>query len=369
MNGQDAYEVLGVSRGASTSDIKKAYHHLALEYHPDRNPGSLKAEVRFKEIVVAYEAINDPKKRAAYSAAPKSAPAKAAPSGFDKQWDDVFFQIFRSRAGMKNRSKAPKEARDLEAEVDVTFEEVVRGGKFLLYSGREELRRRVNCGHCRGTGTDPSVEKTLCRLCGGSGEVSFKQGVSSEITVPCVPCMGEGRFTQKECPSCRGEGRLRERVYFDVPPGAKNGEVFLLKNLGDQDLSRNGDLRVTVHIRPHKIFKRFRNDILMDLPITILQATFGDKVHIPTLHGQKILRIPAGTQSGTQFSLTEKGLSSQGRATGDHLVTVKVETPNTPGRKLKKLLEEFDRLSNDSTYPRRKEFLDKVKSFLRKKPD
>ena len=204
MNGQDAYEVLGVSRGASASDIKKAYHHLALEYHPDRNPGSLKAEVRFKEIVVAYEVIKNPDTRPANDTAPQGAPAKAARGGLDKQWDDVFFQIFRSRAGMKIRSKSPQEARDLEAEVDVTLEDVVRGGKFLLYSGREELLRQVNCGHCRGAGTDSSAEKTLCRLCGGSGEVSFKQGVSSEITVPCVPCMGEGRFTQKECPSCAG---------------------------------------------------------------------------------------------------------------------------------------------------------------------
>ncbi|MEE9256345.1 MAG: DnaJ domain-containing protein, partial [bacterium] len=197
MNGQDAYEVLGVPRDARTPEIRKAYRRLALDHHPDRNPGDARAEARFKEIVIAYETLKDPKKRATYDTSSREARPPAARGDFDEEWEDIFSQIFRGGGREKKRASPASERRDLQARVDISFEDTVKG------TGREvSVKRLVLCRRCRGKGTDPDAEPAECRLCGGTGEVKFRRGLA-ELSIPCGTCMGEGRAVGEKCPECR----------------------------------------------------------------------------------------------------------------------------------------------------------------------
>ncbi len=395
----DAYEVLGVSRDASTSDIKKAYHHLALEYHPDRNPGDPKAEARFKEIVIAYEAIKDTKQRAAYGAGPKSAPVITAPAGFDKEWEEFFSQIFKSRAekkkpretreeirgaeagpsldemwdeafsqhhqsreaGKKPRN-TPDKGRDVEVQLDITLEDAANGGNHIV-----PFRRHVLCTRCHGTETDPYSKSTVCHSCRGHGEIRFMRG-GRDIAIPCETCFASGLLRHKPCGKCRGEGRnlVEADIQVKLYAATNDEERIQFYQYGDEGLFDTGDLYVTVRILPHKIFKRSRSDILLSQPINSLKATLGGRIIVPTLHGQVKLRIPPGTGSGQVFRLKGKGLSpTDGRRVGDQIVTVAIKPPSWLGNKLRWLLGEFGRLAGDATHPLRKRFLDKVKSFLR----
>jgi molecular chaperone DnaJ len=302
VNGQDAYEILGVSRDASASEIKKAYHHLALEFHPDRNPGDPQAEARFKEIVIAYETLKDPKKRATYGTSRPETRPRAASGDFDEEWEDIFSQIFRGKEGEKKRQGPADEPQDLQARVDISFEDALKG------TDREvSVKRLVLCRRCRGKGTDPDAEPTECRLCGGTGEVKFRRGLA-ELSIPCGTCMGEGRAVGDQCPDCRGAGRRREeeRIRVKVPAVASEGTQFRVRGKGDEGVGETGDLFVTIRIKPHKIYKLSGQDILLSQPINIIQATLGGTIIVSTLHGQVKHRIPRGTGSGQVFRLRGK---------------------------------------------------------------
>ncbi|MFP6870715.1 MAG: J domain-containing protein [Nitrospinota bacterium] len=362
MNGRDWYAVLGVPPGADAEKIKKAYRRLALECHPDRHPGDKDAEARFKEIVIAYEALSDPEKRAKYGRMRK-VPDTPKPAGqFDEGWEEVFSQIFRTRAGEKIHRNTPEKGRGIDARLDITLEDAATGGNHIL-----PYHRQVLCSRCRGTETDPEGESAECRLCGGAGEVRFRRG-SSEVAIPCGACMGEGRIRREQCPECRGEGRIRteESRQVKVHAAVNDGERILFARYGDEGVSDTGDLRVTIHVRPHKIFERSgRYDILLSQPINVLQAVMGGQIIVPTLHGQVKLRIPAGTRDEQVFRLRGKGLSRPAGEAGDQLVTVTLETPTRVGKKLRWLLGEVGRLSGAFSHPLKKRLLDKVKSFLR----
>lgn len=363
---RDAYEVLGVPRGAGVTEIKKAYRKLALDYHPDRNPSDKNAETRFKEIVIAYETLKDPKKRAAHDSAPRGARTGAGPVDFSPEWEEFFSRIFKSRRDGESGSRAAAPSRtpggDLQARVEISLEEAATGAARDI-----EVHRRVVCESCEGKGVDPGAQPSECIHCRGSGEVRFKQGLA-DVSIPCSTCMGEGVHIREKCAACRGAGRRRERerIRVKVPAAVEEGTQLRVRGKGNEGEGEAGDLLVAVRIKPHKIFGRAGNDILFNQPITFTQAALGDEVLVPTLEGQVKVRIPAGTQTGQIFRLKGKGLSpAGGRGAGDQLVSITVETPIRLNKKLRQLLTEFQRFSTDSTNPLSKRLLDKVKSFLR----
>ena len=361
----DAYEILDVPRNTGANEIRKAYRKLALDFHPDRNPGDPEAEARFKEIVIAYETLRDPAKRAAHDSLPRGSgtrsPRTDKDSGpFDQEWEDIFSQIFRGRRGAKKPAR--ERGSDLQSRVEITLEEAAAG-----VSREVSVDRLTVCGQCRGEGTDPEAAAVACRLCGETGEIRFHRGLA-EAAIPCATCMGSGTHSRKKCPGCRGAGRLRqrERIRVKVAATVVDGTQLRVRGKGNEGGGETGDLLVGVRIKAHKIFERSGNDIFFNQPITIVQAALGDEITVPTLGGRVKVRIPAGTQTGQIFRLRGKGLSPPGgRRTGDQLVSVTVETPIRLNKKLRALFREFQRLSSASTNPLTKRFLDKVKSFLR----
>jgi molecular chaperone DnaJ len=372
---RDAYEVLGVLRGAGVTEIKKAYRKLALDYHPDRNPSDKIAETRFKEIVIAYETLKNPKKKATHDSAPKDARPGAGPTDFSPEWEEFFSRIFKSQRDKKGRSGAAAPARtpggDLQARVEISLEDAATGAEREI-----EVNRRVVCEICEGKGVDPGAQPSECIHCRGSGEVRFKQGLA-EVSIPCSTCMGEGVHIREKCAACKGAGRYqtRERIRVKVPAAVVEGTQLRVRSRGDEGEGEAGDLLVAVRIKPHKIFGRSGNDILFNQPITFTQAALGDEILVPTLEGQVKVRIPVGTQSGQTFRLKGKGLSpAGGHEAGDQLVTV--ETPIRLNKKLHQLLEQFQRFVNKkiqclrkelqrySTNPLINRLLDKVKFFL-----
>ncbi len=360
MGPPDAYEVLGVPRDATAVELRSAYRRLALEHHPDRNPGDPDAERRFKEIVLAYERLRDPRQRAAYDAGQRP---RGRRGDFDEEWEEIFAQIFRGAHRKEAGEGAPAQARDLRARLDITLEDAAQGAEREIH-----LRRWVWCDACRGRGADPEAPPAACPLCGGSGELRFKRGLA-DLAIPCSTCEGKGRYVRERCGACGGEGRSRResRLRVKVPAAVEDGAQLKLKGKGDESAQRGeaGDLYVGVHIRPHPLFRREGLDILFDLPVSFPQAALGDEVVVPTLNGEVRMRIPAGTQSGRVFRLRGKGLSpAGGLRTGDQRVRVLIETPTRLNERQRRLLEEFQRISTPSTNPRRRKFLEKVKSFL-----
>ncbi|MBI3026267.1 MAG: J domain-containing protein, partial [Candidatus Tectomicrobia bacterium] len=233
----DPYAVLGVRRDASPAELRAAYHRLALAHHPDRNPGDPRAEERFKEIVLAYEVLRDPPRRAAHDAG-----KRPGPSGFDEQWEEIFAQIFRRARPAAGR---PEDGpRDLQARLEVTLEEAAGGVAKEIASSRW-----VRCGTCRGKGEDPAAQPAECPLCRGSGELRYKRGLAG-FSIPCSACEGRGRAVRERCPACGGEGRQRreERLRVQVPACAGDGAHLKLRGKGDEGAARGeaGDLIVTV---------------------------------------------------------------------------------------------------------------------------
>ncbi len=362
----DAYEILGVPRNINATEIRKAYRKLALDFHPDRNPGNPEAETRFKEIVIAYETLRDPAKRAAQDSVPPGSDPGLGndASTFDQEWEDIFSQIFRGRRGAKKPARA--RGGDLQSHIDITLEEAAAG-----VSREVPVDRLSVCGHCRGEGTDPEAEATECRLCGGTGEIKFYRGLAV-VAIPCATCMGSGVHAREKCPECRGAGRRRrrERIRMKVPAAAMDGAQLRARGKGDEGGGGTGDLIVTVRIKAHKIFKRSGNDILLNHPITIAQAAMGDEIIVPTVNGRVKVRIPAGTRTGQIFRLKGKGISPPGgppggQGSGDQLVSITVETPIRLNKKIRALLLEFQRLSSVPAHQLTKRLLDKAKSFLR----
>ncbi|MEK6711322.1 MAG: molecular chaperone DnaJ [Nitrospinota bacterium] len=358
MKAADPYAVLGVPRDANPTELRAAYRRLALDHHPDRNPGDPKAEARFKEIVLAYEVLRDPLRRSAWDAG-----RRGGPGDFGEQWEEIFAQLFRRARHPEGPGKETTPARDIQLRMEVTLEEGA-GGIVKEFAAS----RWVRCEVCRGKGEDPKAQALPCPLCKGSGELKYKRGLAG-FSIPCSVCEGRGESVRERCPSCGGAGRKRreERLRVQIPPAAEDGARLKLRGKGDEGAERGeaGDLIVTVAVRPHPLFQREGLDLLFDLPVSFPQAALGDEVAVPTLDGEVRVRIPAGTQSGRVFRLRGKGLCPPGSIRpGDQRVRVVVETPTRLNERQKKLLEEFQRLSSPSTNPRMRKFWEKVKGFL-----
>src|SRR5579884_3606384 len=354
---RDYYEVLGVSRGATDDEIKKAFRRLAKQYHPDANKEQ-DSGARFVEINEAYEVLSDPQKRAAYDRYGHAGVNNGAGMGGFSDFgsfstiNDLFETFFAGATGTQRRAGSQRGA-DIRYELTITFEEAVFGCQKEI-----ELPRWETCSNCRGSGAQPGTSTSRCPACQGSGEIRRVQqsifGQFVNVTM-CERCRGEGRIITTPCEKCRGQGRVRNirRVIVNIPAGVDDG--INVRVTGEGEVSARGgtpgNLYVILTVKPHPFFKRQGNDIIYELPISFTQAALGDEVEVPTVDGKSAtLKIPPGTQSGRSFRLKGMGVPVvHSSARGDEHVIVKVVTPTNLSAEQKRLLEEFARLEKEQS--------------------
>ena len=378
---RDYYEVLGLQKGASESEIKSAFRKKAMKYHPDRNPGDKEAEEKFKEINEAYSILSDPDKKAKYDQfgfAGVDPNSGFGQGGFNAgNFEDMFGDIFGSMFGggfgggfggrqQGRRRNGPRKGQDMQARVAISFDEAFFGTKKKI-----KLRKDVKCKDCGGTGAAAGSGKKVCPICQGSGQIRNQRqtpfGMMANVTT-CQNCGGEGEIIENPCPTCGGSGTVKKEVTIEVsiPAGIDDQQVVSIRGQGGpgQNGGPDGDLFVIVSVRSHKIFKRYGMDLELELPITFAQAALGAEVTIPTMTGKVAYKIPAGTQPDTTFRLRGKGVSSPVNGTGDLYVKVLLEVPTKLTSEQKRLLEEFDNNCSDDIYKKKKTFLESVKELF-----
>ncbi|BCX16449.1 MAG: chaperone protein DnaJ [Geminicoccaceae bacterium] len=367
---RDFYEVLGVSRGASEAEIKRAYRQLAMKYHPDRNPGDATAEAKFKEINQAYEVLKDPQKRAAYDRyghrAFEGGPGPDAGAGFDfASFADVFEDLFGESMGGGRRRSTGARGADLRYNLQITLEEAFTGKKAQI-----RVPTAVPCEACRGTGSEGAAEPQSCPTCRGYGRVRAQQGFFT-IERTCPTCQGSGRTIANPCRACGGAGRVqREKTLaVTIPNGVEDGTRIRLAGEGEAGLRGGapGDLYIFVSIAPHRMFRRDGTTLYCRVPIPMVTAALGGTVEVPGIDGERIqVAVPAGTQTGRQVRLRGKGMTElQGRARGDLIVELVVETPVNLTKRQIELLREFEKAGKSAKgqHPESEGFFAKVKEF------
>jgi molecular chaperone DnaJ len=367
---RDYYEVLGVSRSSNDAEIKRAYHRLAREYHPDLNKDP-DAEARFKEINEAYEVLGDRRKRAEYDRwghAGLGAGFGTDFTGFGGFGD--IFEDFFGFGGMRTAARrAPQKGADLRYDLTLTFEEAAFGCEKEI-----EITRLDTCPNCQGTGSDPGTAPIRCPQCNGTGEVRrVRQSVFGSFVnvTTCGRCGGEGEVITTPCSECRGQKQVRvtKRLSIEVPPGVDDGTQIRLSDEGQAGLRGgvSGNLYVVISVRRHPYFKRQNGDVFLELPINVAQAALGDEIEVPTLDGSEKLAIPAGTQTGESFRLRGKGIPYlRGGGRGDQLVTVYVVTPKKLTSEQQELFEELAKTLGKEVIPQgEKGFFDRLKDVLR----
>ena len=371
----DYYEVLGVQRGATDAEIKKAYRKLAKENHPDLNPGDAAAEARFKEANEAYEILSDSDKRSRYDqfgfagVDPNYGAGAGGYGGFDGSFDfgdlgDIFGSFFGGGfGGSAGRTRnGPQRGESLRMGITVTFEEAAFGCEKEVSVDRVE-----QCESCRGTGAAAGSSPETCPNCGGSGQVQQRRQTPMGVfatTGVCPNCGGKGKIIKNPCADCGGKGQVRKRktIKVSIPAGIDNGQIISLRGQGNA--GRNGgpagDLQIVVTVKPHQLFRRDGADVYCDAPITFTQACLGGEMEIPTVDGKVKYDIPEGTQTGTTFRLRGKGIPQvNGRGRGDQYVTVYIETPRNLTREQKDALRKFSETLGENNYEEEKGFFKK----------
>ena len=372
---KDYYEVLGVSRQASSDEIKKAYRKLAKKYHPDMNPGDKEAEARFKEINEAYEVLSDDQKRAAYDryghAAFDGTGGGGGFSGFEGfgfgGLDDLFESFMGGFGRTRSRRNEPIRGRDLQYSLEITFEEAAFG-----VTKEIPVTRLQTCNTCGGTGARPGTSVENCKRCSGTGQIRYSQATPFGQFVnvrTCDVCQGEGKVVTHPCETCHGKGRVskNQRISINIPAGIDEGQTIPLRGEGESGLRGGppGDLYVKIHIRPHEIFKREGYDVVCDVPISFTQAALGAEIDIPTIDGLMKFTIPEGTQTSTVFKIKGKGIKRlRSNTRGDQYIRVIVEVPVKLSQKQKDLLRQFAEISGDEVFEKKKGFFDKVKDLF-----
>lgn len=371
-NKRDYYEVLGVARGASQEDIKKAYRRLARQYHPDVNRHDESAEEKFKEINEAYEVLSNAEKRRIYDQYGHDGLNGRISSGFGFDgfgdlggFGDIFDVFFGSGTRSHSRARTVGEpGADLRYDLEISLEEACTGVEKTIRMSRQE-----RCDVCDGSGAQPGSSAEMCSVCRGTGQVSHTQRTilgSFSTYSTCPTCGGEGRVIRNPCTACGGRGRRRmtsERT-VQIPAGVENGTRVRLRGEGDAGArgGPNGDLYVVVYVKPHEIFERRGDDVLCEIPISFVQAALGDVIEVPTLvDGPEKLVIPEGTQSGDVFRLRGKGMPNiNSGVRGDQHVIVRLITPKKLTDQQKKVLLEFAKLTGVELNPEGKGFFEKL---------
>lgn len=373
---RDYYEALGISKGASDDEIKKAYRQAAKKYHPDLNPGDKEAEARFKEINEAYEVLSDADKKARYDqyghagVDPNFGAGGYGGAGFDGMDFDLgdIFSSFFGGGGRRQNPNAPRCGSDVGTNVVISFEESARGCKKQV-----SVQLVGVCEECGGSGAAKGSTPRSCSRCSGTGQVRSQQrtpfGVVQTQSV-CPDCRGKGKTIDTPCRSCSGTGHVRKpaTIGINIPAGIDDGQVITIRGKGNAGANGGpaGDLQVQVSVRPHPIFERKGYDILCDLPLTYAQVALGAEVSVPTLDGSVPYSIKEGTQPGDTFRLKGKGFPYiNGRGRGDLLVHVTVEVPRNLSADQKKLLKAFEDAMSDNNYQKRKSFFDKIRDAFK----
>ena len=377
---RDYYEVLGVERGASADELKKAYRKLAVQFHPDKNPGDKAAEDKFKEIGEAYDVLNDEQKRAAYDrfghAAFQAGGAAAAGGrggGFHDPFD-IFREVFSGGGGgifeeffgggrqQRDRSGAVRGS-DLRYDLEITLEEAARGTEKQV-----ELERAQECEKCHGAGSSKPGSVKTCPTCGGAGQVITTRGFF-QVQQVCPDCSGAGQMISNPCSECRGQGRIEKtgRIKLRVPPGITHGARLRSSGNGDSGARGGpaGDLYVVMHLKKHEIFERDGSDLFCEVPVSFSKAALGGELMVPTLDGKASLKVPAGTQSATMFRLRGKGMPILNSGSkGDLLVRVQVEVPTNLNAEQKEKLKAFSDSTGEHNEPMAESFFQRAKRFF-----
>lgn len=369
---RDYYEVLGVDKNADDATIKKAYRTLAKKYHPDMNPGDKEAEAKFKEVNEAYDVLSDPDKKAKYDQYGYAAfdPSAGGGAGFGGFGDfggfdinDIFSSFFGGASGGSTRRNGPVRGDDITVRLTISFEESVFGCK------KEVSYNKIQkCADCSGTGAAKGTSPKTCSACGGSGQVRVQQRTPFGIMQTqktCDACHGTGKIIENKCPNCRGTGfvRVPKKLEVNIPAGIDDGQQLSLRYQGSDGMNGGnaGDLYIIISVRPHSIFERDGDDLYCEVPITYAEATLGAEIEIPTLEGSMKYTIPEGTQTGTVFTLRNKGVTRvNSKVRGNLYITVVVEVPKNLTSEQKNLLEKFAASCGESNYSKRTSFFKRI---------
>jgi len=376
---RDYYEVLGISRGTSEEEIKRAYRKLAVKFHPDKNPDDPHAEEKFKELGEAYDVLIDADKRAAYDRFGHAAFEQGGGfrGGFHDPFD-IFREVFGGGggggigggifetffSGVAGHTEDRQRGADLRYDMQITLEEAAFGTDKEI-----EVRKLDACVKCGGNGAEPGSRSVNCPVCGGRGQVISSRGFF-QVSQTCPRCRGVGHIVEKPCRECDGEGRLERssRVKLKIPAGIADGSRLRSPRNGEAGIrgGPQGDLYVVIHVQEHKIFQRDEDNLYCEVPVPFSLATLGGEVPVPTLEGKANLKIPAGTQSSQMFKLRGKGIVHvNGRERGDLLVRVMVEVPTRLNAEQRAKLQEFADLCGEENTPLRKSFFERAKEFFR----
>jgi molecular chaperone DnaJ len=367
---RDYYEILGIGKNADAEDIKKAYRKLALQYHPDRNPGSQEAEEKFKEAAEAYEVLHDKEKRQRYD---RYGHAGLNGMGGTPHFNDVrsvfdlFGDIFGDFFGQQGGGRTSGRGRDLQVNLELDLIEAARGTRKSVSIPREE-----NCTECGGDGAKRGTRPTICRRCQGHGVVLVNQGFF-RLQQTCTGCGGRGAIITDPCPACHGDGRVEQRRTLDIeiPPGVDNGTRVRVTGEGEAGVpgGSRGDLYCQIRVREHAFFQREGSHLICQVPITFSQAALGGPIDVPTLDGQISHTLKAGIQSGEVIRISGKGMpGARGARKGDLHVQVLVETPRHLTKRQEELLRELAEIDHKHVSPQRKSFLDKLKNLFTAEP-
>lgn len=369
----DFYETLGVQKGADEKELKAAFRKLAMQFHPDRNPGDDACEHKFKEINEAYETLKDPQKRAAYDRFGHAAFEHGSANGFSGNggfgaggFADIFEDIFGDMMGGRQRRSSGGRERgaDLRYNMEITLEEAFAGKTAQIH-----VPSSLSCTECAGSGAKPGTQPVTCSMCQGHGKVRASQGFFS-IERTCPQCHGRGQTIKDPCPKCAGQGRVTEErsLSVNIPSGIEDGTRIRLANEGEAGLRGGppGDLYIFLSVKPHEFFQRDGADLYCKVPISMTTAALGGQFEVTTLDGtQTRVKVPEGTQNGRQFRLKGKGMPILRQPQiGDLYIQTAVETPQSLTRRQRELLEEFEKLSSTENSPQSSGFFSRMKDFF-----